>query len=143
MAKAIKLYEGIIKLGDGGDPETFSAIGGLTEGTIEISGGTVDVSSASSNGWEEYDPSAGKMSASISLSGVYFSDNAHIDTVLDAKFSGTTLNLQFIQTRETDTVTYAGNFVIETASDPIVATEGVANYSISLKSNGAVTRTVA
>lgn len=67
----------LLKLGDGGAPESFSVIGGLRTKSLSLNTQTVDVTHAGSvGGWRELLAGAGVRQASIAGAGVFLSDAA-------------------------------------------------------------------
>jgi len=62
----------LIKLGDGGGPETFTAVAGLRTASLGFNAQIVDITNAdSTNMWRELLANAGARSASVSGSGVF------------------------------------------------------------------------
>ena len=62
----------LIKLGDGGAPETFAAIAGLRTSSLGFNAQTVDITNADSTDmWRELLANSGVRSASVSGSGVF------------------------------------------------------------------------
>lgn len=67
----------LLKIGDGGAPESFAAIGGLRTRTMSLNAATIDIThSDSAGGWRELLAGAGLRQASVSGSGVFISDAA-------------------------------------------------------------------
>jgi len=65
----------LLKLGDGGDPETFSTVAGLRTRTFSLNAESVDVTHAQSQGgWRELLAGAGVRQASVAGAGVFLSD---------------------------------------------------------------------
>ena len=78
----------LLKIGDGGSPESFTAIGGLRTRTMSLNAATVDIThSDSAGGWRELLAGAGVRQASVSGSGVFLNDAA-AETVRAAFFTG-------------------------------------------------------
>ena len=74
----------LIKIGDGGDPETFASVAGLRATTLAFNAQAVDVTNAdSADMWREL-LAAGVRSATISGSGVF--KDAASDAALRAAF---------------------------------------------------------
>ena len=127
----------LLKIGDGGGPETFTTVGGLRTTSLNFNSQSVDVTDVASAGqWRELLAGAGIRSASISGAGV-FKDAATDATVRQAFFDQTHDNWQVIipdfgeiegafQIRE---LQYSG------------AHDGEATFSLSLESAGALTFT--
>jgi TP901-1 family phage major tail protein len=61
----------LLKVGDGGAPETFQTIGGMRARTFALNAAAVDVTHAESGGWRELLSDAGVRQASISGAGVF------------------------------------------------------------------------
>lgn len=85
----------LIKVGDGGSPESFTSVAGLKATSLAFNAQTVDVTNADSTGmWREL-LEGGIKSASLSGSGV-FKDAASDATLRQAFFDGTTMNYQVV-----------------------------------------------
>lgn len=122
----------ILKVGNGGSPEAFTAVAGLRTKTFSINGETVDITSADDTAkWRQLLEGAGIRSASMSGSGVFKNDavmvtcntqvmNQTIDTWQCIVPGLGTFEGQFQLT----SMEYAGEF------------NGEATYSISLESAG-------
>lgn len=77
----------LIKLGDGGGPETFTAVAGIRTASLGFNAQTIDITNAdSANMWRELLANAGVRSASVSGSGV-FKDAASDATVRSIFFN--------------------------------------------------------
>ena len=62
----------LLKIGDGGEPETFATVAGLRARTISLNARTVDVTDGDSAGrWRELLAGAGVRSAAVSGQGVF------------------------------------------------------------------------
>jgi TP901-1 family phage major tail protein len=62
----------LIKIGDGGDPETFTTVAGLRATTLSFNAQTVDITNNdSANMWRELLANSGVVSSAISGSGVF------------------------------------------------------------------------
>jgi TP901-1 family phage major tail protein len=86
----------LLKIGDGGSPETFTAIGGLRTRTLSLNAQSVDIThSGSVGGWRELLAGAGVRQASIAGAGVFLNEAA-AETVRAAFFSGVVGNWQII-----------------------------------------------
>ncbi len=67
----------LLKIGDGGAPETFAVIGGLRTKTLSLNAASVDITHAqSAGGWRELLAGAGVRQASVSGAGVFLNDAA-------------------------------------------------------------------
>lgn len=135
---AQKGAELLIKVGDGGSPESFTTIGGLRSNEIQLNDEAVDTTNKDSSGNRELLANGGIHSMTISGSGV-FTDAASEET-LRTKMNATTFaNYQFVIP---DFGTYEGAFMVESLS---YAGEynGEVTYSVTLQSSGAITYTAA
>ncbi len=80
----------LLKIGDGGAPETFATVAGLRSTTLAFNAQTVDVTNADSvDMWRELLAGAGVKSAQVSGSGVF--KDAASDAAIRAAFFGQTL----------------------------------------------------
>jgi len=62
----------LLKIGDGGDPESFASVAGLRAKTITLNARTVDATNADSPGaWRELLSGAGVKSCAVSGSGIF------------------------------------------------------------------------
>lgn len=85
----------LIKIGDGGSPESFTSVAGLRASSLAFNAQTVDITNADSAGmWREL-LEGGVKSASLSGSGV-FKDAASDAALRQAFFDGTTPNWQVV-----------------------------------------------
>jgi TP901-1 family phage major tail protein len=85
----------LIKLGDGGSPETFTTVAGLKATTLAFNATTIDITNADSTDmWREL-LAAGVKSATISGSGV-FRDAASDAALRTAFFNQTLANWQIV-----------------------------------------------
>lgn len=67
----------LLKIGDGGTPETFTTLGGLRTRTLSLNAQTVDIThSESVGGWRELLSGAGVRQASVAGSGIFINDAA-------------------------------------------------------------------
>ncbi|GAB4539858.1 MAG: phage major tail protein, TP901-1 family [Parvularculaceae bacterium] len=124
----------LLKIGDGGAPETFTTIGGLRTKSLSLNAATVDVTHAESVGqWRELLAGAGARSASVSGAGV-FRDDAADEAVRSAFFNQTIANWQVIVP---DFGTIEGPFQISNL-DYAGAFDGEATVSLALESAGAL-----
>jgi len=86
----------LLKIGDGGSPESFAIVGGLRTRTLSLNAGTVDVThSQSVGGWRELLADTGLRQASVAGAGVFLSDT-EAETVRAAFFAGSIANWQII-----------------------------------------------
>ncbi|MGE0409797.1 MAG: phage major tail protein, TP901-1 family, partial [Amphiplicatus sp.] len=63
----------LLRIGDGGDPESFTTIAGLRARTLSLNARAVDVTHSESGGWRELLADAGVRQASVSGRGVFLS----------------------------------------------------------------------
>jgi len=126
----------LIKIGDGGDPESFATVAGLRATTLAFNAQTVDITNAdSANAWREL-LDAGVKSATLSGNGVF--KDASSDEALRAAFFNQTLpNFQIV----------IPNFGAVTGPFKITSLQydgpydGEVKISLSLASAGALTFT--
>ena len=86
----------LVKIGDGGSPETFTTVAGLRATTLSFNSTTVDITNAdSANQWRELLAGAGVKSAAFSGSGV-FKDAASDESLRSAFFNQTAPNFQVV-----------------------------------------------
>jgi TP901-1 family phage major tail protein len=86
----------LVKIGDGGAPESFTTVAGLRATTLSFNSTTVDVTNAdSANQWRELLAGAGVKSAAFSGSGV-FKDAASDESLRSAFFNQGTQNFQVV-----------------------------------------------
>jgi TP901-1 family phage major tail protein len=124
----------ILKIGNGGEPESFAVVAGVRARTITLSAGLVDATTAESSGaWRELIAGGGTKRVEVSGSGV-FKDAASDARMRAAFFSGETPRLQL----------EVGGFGVLTGSFAIVELaysgehNGEAMFSVRLASAGAV-----
>src|SRR3954452_22274373 len=86
----------LVKIGNGGSPETFATVAGLRATTLSFNSTTVDVTNADSvNQWRELLAGAGVKSAAFSGSGV-FKDAASDESLRAAFFNQTTPSFEVV-----------------------------------------------
>ena len=126
----------LIKIGDGGDPESFATVAGLRATTLAFNAQTVDITNADyANAWREL-LDAGVKSATLSGNGVF--KDASSDEALRAAFFNQTLPNFQIVIPNFGTVT--GPFKI-TSLQYDGPYDGEVKISLSLASAGALTFT--
>lgn len=124
----------LIRIG-AGDPEIFTAIGGLRTRSITLNATLVDVTNQDSlEGWREALPEAGVKSASVSGAGVFKDDAADAELRL-AFFNQHARNFQIVIP---DFGTLQGPFLI-TALEYGGAHDGELTVSLTLASTGPLT----
>ena len=86
----------LIRVGDGGSPETFASVAGIRARTITLSAGLVDATTAQSpQAWRELIGGAGTKRAEVAGSGV-FVDAASDARMRAAYFNGEAASLQLV-----------------------------------------------
>jgi len=124
----------LVKIGDGGAPEAFTAVGGLRARTLSLNAQSVDVTHAESpSGWRELLAGAGVRQASIAGAGVFLSD-AVAETVRAAFFAGEIKNWRIVIPGFGDVT---GAFLIANL-DYAGDHDGEATMSLALESAGAL-----
>ena len=98
----------LMKVGNGGSPETFTTIAGLRSTSLTINNESVDVTNKDSSGKRTMLAAAGVQSISVSGSGV-FTDAASETTVKTNALADTQDNYQFLVP---DFGTFTGAFQI-------------------------------
>ena len=127
----------LVKIGDGGSPETFNTVAGLRATTFTFNATTVDVTNADSvNQWRELLAGAGVKSAAFSGSGV-FKDAASDESLRAAFFNQAAPDFQIVIP---NFGTIQGAFQIASLQyeGPY---DGEVKISLSLQSAGALTFT--
>jgi TP901-1 family phage major tail protein len=126
----------LIKIGNGGDPETFATVAGLRATTLAFNAQTVDITNAdSASAWREL-LDAGVKSATLSGNGV-FKDATSDETLRAAFFNQTLPNFQIV-IPSFGTVTGPFKIVSLQYDGPY---DGEVKISLSLASAGALTFT--
>ena len=130
----------LLKIGDGGGTEVFSALAGINAKTLTINNSLIDVTTPDASS-----PSGALWSASlnglkqVALSG----DGVFLDETAEARLSTVAMQADPVANFEIvvpDFGTYAGEFRV-TSLEFGGETEGGVTFSTSLESNGAVTFT--
>lgn len=125
----------LIKIGDGGEPQTFATVAGIRAKTISLNARAVDGTSGESPAaWRELIAGAGVKSASVSGAGV-FKDAASDAQLRAAFFSQATRAFQLVIP---DFGVLEGAFLVE-ALDYSGDHDGEAAFAITLASAGALT----
>lgn len=136
---AQKGKELLIKIGDGGGPETFTTVGGLRDTSIQLNQEMVDITNKDSvNRWREVLAGAGVRSATFSGSGI-FTDSAAEEAVRADFFSDANNNYQLIVP---DFGTFEGAFLI-TSLEYGGSYNGEVTYTLTLESAAEITFTAA
>jgi len=123
----------LLKIGDGGSPESFTTVGGLRSTEISLADESVDVTNKDSSGNRTLLADAGIASVSISGSGV-FTDAASETTLKNQWNAASFSNYQVIIP---DFGTYQGAFQL-TALSYAGEHNGEVTYNVSLESSGAI-----
>lgn len=123
----------LLKIGDGGSPESFTTVGGLRSTEISLADESVDVTNKDSSGNRTLLADAGIASVSISGSGV-FTDAASETTLKNQWNASSFSNYQVIIP---DFGTYQGAFQL-TALSYAGEHNGEVTYNVSLESSGAI-----
>ena len=126
----------LIKLGDGGSPESFTTIGGLRSSSITLNDETVDITNKDSSNARELLGGAGTNSITISGSGV-FTDTATEVSVRALLGASSFSNFQFIVPA---LGTYEGAFMLSSL-EYAGEYNGETTYSMTFESSGAVSFT--
>lgn len=125
----------LLKIGDGGDPQTFATVAGLRARTISLNARTIDATDGDSAGrWRELLAGAGVKQAAVSGAGV-FRDAASDALMREVFFSQEARAWRLVVP---DFGVLEGPFLIaalEYAGDH----EGEATWAVTLASAGAVT----
>lgn len=127
----------LIKIGNGGAPETFATVAGIRAKSISLNARTVDgTSGESASAWRELIAGAGVKSMSVSGAGVF--KDANSDALLQQSFfSQAVRNFQLVIP---DFGVLQGPFLIESL-DYSGDHDGEAAFAITLASAGAVSFT--
>mgnify|MGYP003133879511 FL=1 len=123
----------LFKIGDGGSPETFTAIGGMRTTSLAMNDEMVDVTNKDSSRARTLLAQGGTNSMTVSGDGV-FTDSAS-ETTLRSKFDEAGLtNFQFLVP---DFGTFTGNFRL-TSLEYAGAFNGEVTYTFTFESSGAI-----
>jgi TP901-1 family phage major tail protein len=124
----------LLKIGDGGAPETFQTVAGIRAKTIALNARLVDATSAESAGaWRELIAGAGVKTASVSGAGVF--KDAPSDALIRAAFFAQTARAWRLIVPDFGTL--EGPFLIERL-DYGGDHDGEATFAISLASAGPI-----
>lgn len=127
----------ILKVGDGGGTEVFTALAGQSDTRLSLQGNPIDVSDKTTNNWGA--TIAGTLAATVTVSGYPdWPDTAGWDTLRTHFEAGTTVNCQLVVNNDGDY--YQGAFSV-TGFDVGGAEDGATEYSITLQAAGALTWT--
>jgi len=124
----------VVKIGNGGSPETFTTVAGLQDTSININQETVDVTNKDSSRVRTLLAQGGIKSFTISGSGI-FTDSASEQSVLTAFDGSSFTNFQFLVP---DYNTFTGAFQVATL-DYTGTHNGAVQYSMTFESASTVT----
>ena len=127
----------LIKVGNGGGPETFATVGGLRTTRLVLNNQLVDTTNKDSGGWRSLLAGAGIRSITLSGSGI-FTDSASEETVRGYAFTNSINNYEFY---------FGGNDKISgafqiTSYERAGNHDGEETYAITFESAGAITSTI-
>ena len=128
----------IMKVGNGGGPETFASIGGLRLSRLALNNRTADTSNISSGGWRQLLANAGLKSVVLSGSGI-FTDAVSEEILRGYAFANSVNNYQFIFANGD----YISGLFQITAYERSGLHTGEETYAITLESAGNITFTAA
>ncbi|MDG5748246.1 phage major tail protein, TP901-1 family [Qipengyuania sp. XHP0207] len=123
----------LLKIGDGGSPQTYETVAGLRTTQMSINGDTVVVTTKESGGWRELLSGAGTRSVSVSASGIFLGSDAE-DRVRGNALAGT---LDAYELSFEDGAKMRGQFLVQRL-DYAGDFNGERTYSVQLESSGQV-----
>lgn len=123
----------LVKIGDGGTPETFTTVAGLRTRTFSLNAREVDATHSESGGWRELLANAGVKQASVAGSGVFLNDAAAL-ALRSAFFDGAVRAFKLIVP---GLGTMTGPFMIANL-DYAGDHDGEATFSVALASAGPI-----
>ena len=123
----------LLKIGDGGAPQTYETVAGLRTTQMSINGDTVVVTTKESGGWRELLSGAGTRSVSVSASGIFLGSDAE-DRVRANALAGT---LDAYELTFEDGAKMRGQFLVQRL-DYAGDFNGERTYSVQLESSGQV-----
>jgi len=128
----------LVRIGDGGSPETFTSVAGLRTKTISLNAREVDTTHAESNGWRELLGAAGVRQCSVSGAGIFLNDAA-AERIRANFFAGAIANCELVVP---GLGALSGPFLIANL-DYAGDHDGEATVAMALASAGAVSFTAA
>lgn len=128
----------LIKVGDGGGPETFTTIGGLRTTRFVLNNQPVDATNKDSGAWRSLLAGAGIRSISLTGAGV-FTSAASEETVRGYAFAGSINNYEF---HFGGNDKFSGAFQI-TSYERAGNFDGEETYAVTFESAGSITSTIA
>jgi TP901-1 family phage major tail protein len=123
----------LLKIGNGGSPQTYETVAGLRTTQMSINGDTVVVTTKESGGWRELLSGAGTRSVSVSASGIFLGSDAE-DRVRANALAGT---LDAYELSFEDGAKMRGQFLVQRL-DYAGDFNGERTYSVQLESSGQV-----
>lgn len=123
----------LVKIGDGGSPETFAIVAGMRSTSLTLNSAGVDVTNKDSQGWRELLSGAGLRRMSVSGSGV-FTDSAAESSLRAKALSGEIANYELIFENGD---LFSGAFQVTTL-DYSGDHNGERTYTLALESSGPV-----
>lgn len=131
-AKKGRLF--LIKVGDGGSPQTFTTIGGIQTKSLTINNEGVDITDDDGAPWRKMLSDAGLRSVSISGSGIHKGEAAGIEKVENLAMGAEGNTIEEFQAIDSVTGDYfQGSFEVASYERSGEAT-GAQNFSITLES---------
>ncbi len=127
----------LIKVGNGGGPETFTTIGGLRTTRFVLNNQVVDTTNKDSGAWRSLLAGAGIRSITLSGNGV-FTDTSSEELVRGYAFSNSINNYEFYFGGNDK---FAGAFQI-TSYERSGNFDGEETYAITFESAGTITSTI-
>jgi len=121
----------LLKIGNGGSPETFTTIGAARTVEMAVNNKPADATSMDSNGFEVLRTDAGVQSLEIMLQGL-FKDSAAEETLRSAAFNRTANNYQLLFPNGD---MYAASFVIGDYKRS-GSYDGLESFSVTLQRSG-------
>lgn len=123
----------LLKIGDGGSPQTYETVAGLRTTQMSINGDTVVVTTKESGGWRDLLSGAGTRSVSVSASGIFLGSDAE-DRMRANALAGT---LDAYELSFEDGAKMRGQFLVQRL-DYAGDFNGERTYSVQLESSGQV-----
>lgn len=126
----------LLKIGDGGMPETYDVIGGMRATSFRINNETVDVTNKSSGGWRQLLSGAGIRHVSLSGSGIF--TNSVSEGLVQSKALDSSVNNYQVIFESGDS--FDGAFQV-TSLEYSGDYNGERTYALALESSGPVSFT--
>ncbi len=128
----------LLKIGDGGNPETFATIGAARTNAMAINNNPVDATSMEDGGVQTMVADAGVQNLQINIDGI-FKDSAAEESLRAAAMNRTASNFQLAFPNGD---IYEANFIVQDYNRT-GSYDGLESFSASLIRNGAGTFTAA